>query len=176
MIRAVPLGLGSNPLEDRDSSTHFRTSSAKCTIPTVTKSSTTTQANLLPFTTFIPVTSSSESQSPIPSIDTTPATFNGLCASIASSSSNKKLPSATGLMFPPLPAEPSPVPETSTTSNTIPSISQASASASNSKAQTPSAFTTQFFKSKLKLKKKKKKNYLKSKSQKSKLKHLAPPG
>ncbi|GFT63189.1 uncharacterized protein TNCV_4746881 [Trichonephila clavipes] len=45
-------------------------------IPVVSKSSTTTQANLLPSTSSVTVTSSSESQPSIPLIDTTPATSN----------------------------------------------------------------------------------------------------
>ncbi|GFX92536.1 putative RNA-directed DNA polymerase from transposon BS [Trichonephila clavipes] len=56
-------------------------------IPTVTKSSTTTQANLLPSTSSATVTSSSESQPPVSIIDTAPTTFNSLSISSASCSS-----------------------------------------------------------------------------------------
>ncbi|GFT09269.1 hypothetical protein TNCV_5061611 [Trichonephila clavipes] len=70
-------------------------------IPTVTKSSTTTQANLLPSTSSVTVTSSSESQPPIPLIDTAPTTSNSPCTYVASSSSNKVLPSTTGPLFSP---------------------------------------------------------------------------
>ncbi|GFW15715.1 hypothetical protein TNCV_3582131 [Trichonephila clavipes] len=95
-------------------------------IPTITKSSTSTQAQLLPSTSSVPVTPSSESQPPIPLIDTAPATSNSICTCVASSSSNKKLFSTTGPMFSPSPAETSPVLKTSTTSDTIPSTSQVS--------------------------------------------------
>ncbi|GFU11427.1 uncharacterized protein TNCV_4041241 [Trichonephila clavipes] len=93
-------------------------------IPTVSKSSTTTQANLLPSTSSVRVTSASEFQPPIPLIDTVPATFNSLSTS-AVSSSNKELSSSKVSMFTPLPAETCPVVETSTTvSSTIPSAPQ----------------------------------------------------
>ncbi|GFT02051.1 putative RNA-directed DNA polymerase from transposon X-element [Trichonephila clavipes] len=78
---------------------------------------------LLPSTSSVTVTSSSESQLPIPLLDTAPATSNSQCTSVASSSSNKALSSTTGPMFSSLPAETSPVLETSATSNTIPSTS-----------------------------------------------------
>ncbi|GFW62980.1 hypothetical protein TNCV_4453281 [Trichonephila clavipes] len=95
-------------------------------ISKVIKSSTTTQANLLPSTSSVTVTSSSESQPPIPLIDTAPPHLvYCLCTSVASSSSNKALSSTIGLLFSSLPAETSPVLETSTTSDTIPSTSQA---------------------------------------------------
>ncbi|GFU57348.1 hypothetical protein TNCV_3635331 [Trichonephila clavipes] len=74
-------------------------------IPTVAKSSTPTQAHLLPSTSSVAIPTSSESQPPIPLIHTAPAT------SIS--------------MFSPLPPETSPVLETTTTSNTIPFTSQA---------------------------------------------------
>ncbi|GFX97662.1 uncharacterized protein TNCV_3065501 [Trichonephila clavipes] len=92
----------------------------------VTKSSTTTQENFVPSTSSVPVTSSSESESPIPLIDTAPATSNSLPTSAASSSSNKALYSSTVSVFTSLPAETCPIVETSTTiSNTTLSTSQA---------------------------------------------------
>ncbi|GFU42054.1 hypothetical protein TNCV_4677331 [Trichonephila clavipes] len=95
-------------------------------IPTVSKSSTSTQAHLLPSTSSVAVTTSPESHSPIPLIDIAPTTSNSLYTSVVPSFlSNKTLSSSTGSMFSPSPAETSPVPETSTTSNTIPSTSQA---------------------------------------------------
>ncbi|GFV20355.1 hypothetical protein TNCV_4141161 [Trichonephila clavipes] len=56
-------------------------------IPTVIKSSTTTQGNLLSSTASARVTSPSESQPPISAIDTAPTTSNSLSISAASSSS-----------------------------------------------------------------------------------------
>ncbi|GFT41204.1 hypothetical protein TNCV_3403611 [Trichonephila clavipes] len=53
-------------------------------IPTVAKSSTSTQAHLLPSTSSIAVTTSSESQPPISLIVTAPATSSSLCTSVAS--------------------------------------------------------------------------------------------
>ncbi|GFX44407.1 uncharacterized protein TNCV_1394281 [Trichonephila clavipes] len=53
-------------------------------IPVVNKSSTTTQANLLPSTSSVTVTSSSESRPSIPLIDTTPATSNRFSSSSTS--------------------------------------------------------------------------------------------
>ncbi|GFU62570.1 hypothetical protein TNCV_1314051 [Trichonephila clavipes] len=60
-------------------------------IPTVTKSSTSTQAHILPSTSFA-FTTTSESHPPIPLIDTDPATSNSLCSYVASPLSNKKSP------------------------------------------------------------------------------------
>ncbi|GFT33526.1 RNA-directed DNA polymerase from mobile element jockey [Trichonephila clavipes] len=57
-------------------------------IPAVTKSSTTTQANLLPSTSSATVTTSSVSQPSISVIDTAPTTSNNLSISAASSSSS----------------------------------------------------------------------------------------
>ncbi|GFV82472.1 uncharacterized protein TNCV_3982641 [Trichonephila clavipes] len=76
--------------------------------PAVTKSSTSTQAQLLPSISSDTVTLSSESQPPSPLTDTTPAISNSLFISAASSSSTA-----------------CPVLETTTTtSNTIPATSQ----------------------------------------------------
>ncbi|GFU10045.1 hypothetical protein TNCV_1797351 [Trichonephila clavipes] len=94
-------------------------------IPTFTKSSTSTQAQLLPYISFLTVTSSFESQPPIHLIDTAPATSNSQCTSVASLSSNKTLSSTTGPSFSPSPDEISHVLETSTTADTTPSTSQA---------------------------------------------------
>ncbi|GFX73759.1 hypothetical protein TNCV_4290751 [Trichonephila clavipes] len=92
----------------------------------VTKSSTTTQANLLPSQSSATVISSSKSQPPIPLIETVPTTFNSLSTSAASSLSNKALSSSKVSMFTPLPAETCPVIETSTIiSNIIPFAPQA---------------------------------------------------
>ncbi|GFX16420.1 hypothetical protein TNCV_601431 [Trichonephila clavipes] len=99
-------------------------------IPTVTKTSTSSQAHLLPSTSFVAVTTSSESQPSISLIDTVPATSNNLCTSVPSSLSNKTLSSSIGSIFSPVSAEASPVLEISITSNTIPSTSQAFASPS----------------------------------------------
>ncbi|GFX25312.1 hypothetical protein TNCV_1274721 [Trichonephila clavipes] len=63
-------------------------------VPAVTKPSTSTQAQLLPSTSFVTVTSSSESQPSIPLIDTAPITSNRLSTSAAFSSSNKALSSS----------------------------------------------------------------------------------
>ncbi|GFV36867.1 hypothetical protein TNCV_3124081 [Trichonephila clavipes] len=79
-------------------------------VPVVTKSSTSTQAQVLP-------SISSESQPPIPLIDIAPTTSNSLSTSAASSSS-------TVSMFTPLPASCPVLQTTTTTSNTIPSTSQ----------------------------------------------------
>ncbi|GFW08720.1 cilia- and flagella-associated protein 20 [Trichonephila clavipes] len=88
-------------------------------IPVVNKSSTTTQANILPSTSYVTVTSSSESQSSIPLIDTTPIISNSV------SSSNKALSSSNLSMFTPLPAETCCAAETETSiTYTIPSTSQ----------------------------------------------------
>ncbi|GFV30320.1 hypothetical protein TNCV_97951 [Trichonephila clavipes] len=84
-------------------------------VPAVTKSSTSTQAQFLPSTSFIKVTSS-ESQSPIPFVDIAPTTSNSLSTSAASSSS-------TVSMLTPLPVCPV-LQTTITTSNATPSISQ----------------------------------------------------
>ncbi|GFV00956.1 hypothetical protein TNCV_1387701 [Trichonephila clavipes] len=85
-------------------------------IPTVAKSSTSLMhIYLLPSTSSVVVTTSSEFQAHIPLIDTTPATSRSLCTSVASSFSNKALSSSTGSIFSPLPAETSPVLETTTT-------------------------------------------------------------
>ncbi|GFW95416.1 hypothetical protein TNCV_2500961 [Trichonephila clavipes] len=78
-------------------------------IPTVTKSSTSIQAHLLPSTSCVAAKTSSESQPSIYLIDTAPATSSSLCTSVASSSSNKALSSSTVSMFSPLPAETSQV-------------------------------------------------------------------
>ncbi|GFX35189.1 uncharacterized protein TNCV_2331291 [Trichonephila clavipes] len=80
--------------------------------PVAIKSSTTSQANLLPSTSSVTITSSSESQPPIPLIYTVPTTSNSLSTS---SLSNKVLSSSKVSMFTPLPAEKCPVIETSTT-------------------------------------------------------------
>ncbi|GFU14978.1 uncharacterized protein TNCV_795471 [Trichonephila clavipes] len=56
-------------------------------VPAVTKSSTSTQAQLLPSTSSVTVTLSSESQPPIPLTDTTSAISNSSSISAASSSS-----------------------------------------------------------------------------------------
>ncbi|GFW02115.1 uncharacterized protein TNCV_4854551 [Trichonephila clavipes] len=89
--------------------------SISSSVPAVTKSSTSTQAQLLPSTSSIIVTSS-ESQSPTPLVDIAPTTSNSLPTSAASSSS-------TISMFAPLPACPV-LQTTITTSNATPSISQ----------------------------------------------------
>ncbi|GFW64575.1 uncharacterized protein TNCV_3513971 [Trichonephila clavipes] len=86
-------------------------------VPAVTKSSTSTQAQLLPSTSSVTVTSSSKSQSLISVIDTAPSTSNNLSTSIASSSS-------TFSMSTPLPACPVLEILATTTSNTIPATSQ----------------------------------------------------
>ncbi|GFW71716.1 uncharacterized protein TNCV_219301 [Trichonephila clavipes] len=85
-------------------------------VPAVFKSSTSTQAQLLPpSTSSVLVTSSSKSQPPIPLKNTAPTTSNNLSTSAASSSSKIS-------MSTPLTA--SHVQNTTTTSNTIPSTSQ----------------------------------------------------
>ncbi|GFS79624.1 hypothetical protein TNCV_3187291 [Trichonephila clavipes] len=86
-------------------------------IHALTKSSTKIQAHLLPPTSSVPVTSSSESQPPIPLMDTTPAT-NSLSTSAASSSSNRTLSPSTSPMFTALstvtsPSVPEPITSTS---------------------------------------------------------------
>ncbi|GFU23480.1 hypothetical protein TNCV_113991 [Trichonephila clavipes] len=68
-------------------------------IPTVTKSSTTSQAHLLPSTSSVAVTTTSETQPYITLIDTAPATYNSPCTSAASSLSNKELSSSTGCIY-----------------------------------------------------------------------------
>ncbi|GFX10164.1 hypothetical protein TNCV_1865621 [Trichonephila clavipes] len=78
---------------------------------TTTKSSTSTQAHLLPSTSSVAATSS-ESQPHIPLIDTAPATSISSCTSVASSSSNKALSSSTVSTFSVLQAETSSVLET----------------------------------------------------------------
>ncbi|GFY22660.1 hypothetical protein TNCV_2179211 [Trichonephila clavipes] len=94
-------------------------------IPLVDKSSTPTKANLLPSTSSVTVTWSSESQPTISLIGTVPVTSNSLSTS-AASSSNKALSSSKVSMFTPLPAETYPVVETGTTiSKTIPFAPQA---------------------------------------------------
>ncbi|GFX04284.1 uncharacterized protein TNCV_3974331 [Trichonephila clavipes] len=84
-------------------------------VPAVFKSSASTQAQLLPFTSSVLVTSSSKSQPPIPLKNTAPTTSNNLSTSAASSSS-------TISMSTPLTA--SQLQNTTTTSITIPSTSQ----------------------------------------------------
>ncbi|GFX29622.1 uncharacterized protein TNCV_4776941 [Trichonephila clavipes] len=85
-------------------------------VPAVFKSSTSTQAQLLPSTSSVIVTSSSKSQPPIPLKNNAPTTSNNLSTSAASSSS-------TISMSTPLPASPF-LQNTTTTSNTILSTSQ----------------------------------------------------
>ncbi|GFU36023.1 putative RNA-directed DNA polymerase from transposon BS [Trichonephila clavipes] len=85
-------------------------------VPAVTKSSTSTQAQLLPSTSSVIVTSSSESPPSIPFMDTAAATSNSLSTSTASSSSTLS-------MSTPLPACPV-LETTTTTSSTIPATSQ----------------------------------------------------
>ncbi|GFU81369.1 uncharacterized protein TNCV_1380371 [Trichonephila clavipes] len=87
----------------------------------VLKSSSSTQAQLLPSISSVIVTSSSNSQPPIPLKNTTPSTANNLSTSAASSSS-------TISMSTPLPA--SPLQNTTTISNTILSTSQCAKQAS----------------------------------------------
>ncbi|GFW22363.1 histone-lysine N-methyltransferase ASH1L [Trichonephila clavipes] len=84
-------------------------------VPAVLKSSTSTQALLLPSTSSVIVTSSSNSQPPIPLKNTAPSTANNLSTSAASSSSTISM--STSLSA-------SPSQNTTTTSNTILSTSQ----------------------------------------------------
>ncbi|GFX01444.1 hypothetical protein TNCV_1864181 [Trichonephila clavipes] len=85
-------------------------------IPTITKSSNSTQAHLLPSTSSVTVTLSPESQPPIPLTDTAPALSNSLSISAASSSSTVSMST---------PLQACPILETTTTtSNTIPATSQ----------------------------------------------------
>ncbi|GFW15178.1 hypothetical protein TNCV_173251 [Trichonephila clavipes] len=90
-------------------------------IPALTKSSTKTQAHLLLPTSSATVPSLSESQPPIPLMDTAPAISNSLSTSAASSSSNQTLSPSTSPMFTALSTVTSPsVPEpTTSTSNYI---------------------------------------------------------
>ncbi|GFT42834.1 hypothetical protein TNCV_2172821, partial [Trichonephila clavipes] len=59
-------------------------------VPAVTKSSTSTQAELVPSTSSVTVASPSKSQPPNSLIDTVPTTSNSLSLSAASSSSRAK--------------------------------------------------------------------------------------
>ncbi|GFV71029.1 hypothetical protein TNCV_1447291 [Trichonephila clavipes] len=74
-------------------------------IPTVTESSTSSQAHLLPSTFSFTITTTSGFQPSVPIIANAPTTSNNLCTSVASSLSNTALSSSTESMFSPLPAE-----------------------------------------------------------------------
>ncbi|GFX59557.1 uncharacterized protein TNCV_2034851 [Trichonephila clavipes] len=94
-------------------------------IPTVTKSSTSTQAQLLPSTSSVTLTSSSEPQPSIPLIYTLSTTSNNLSTCAAFSLSNKAPSSSNVSMFTLLSAEACPADETEISiTNTIPSTSQ----------------------------------------------------
>ncbi|GFV41882.1 hypothetical protein TNCV_2958981 [Trichonephila clavipes] len=90
--------------------------------PAVTKPSSSTQTQLLPSTSFVTVTSLSESEPSIPLIDTAPTTSNNLSTTSAFSSSNKTLSSSDVSI---LPAETCPAVESETSiTDTIPFTSQ----------------------------------------------------
>ncbi|GFS91175.1 uncharacterized protein TNCV_2215041 [Trichonephila clavipes] len=93
-------------------------------VPAVTKPSTTTKTQLLPFTSSVTNTSPSKSKPYIPLIDTAPTTSNNFSTS-AFYSSYKALSSSDVSMFTPLPSETCPAVETETSiTNTILSTSQ----------------------------------------------------
>ncbi|GFT64939.1 hypothetical protein TNCV_3947081 [Trichonephila clavipes] len=71
---------------------HFETYYVFHSIPEVIKSSTSTQAELVPSTSSVTVASPSQSPPPNSVIDTTPTTSNSLSISAASSSSQSVIP------------------------------------------------------------------------------------
>ncbi|GFS84319.1 putative RNA-directed DNA polymerase from transposon BS [Trichonephila clavipes] len=98
-------------------------------VPAVFQSSTSTQAQLLPSTSSVIVTSLSNSQPPIPLKNTAPFTANNLSTSTASSSST--IPMST-------PLSASPLQNTTTTFNTILSTSQDAKQTSKPRKKTSS--------------------------------------
>ncbi|GFW64596.1 putative RNA-directed DNA polymerase from transposon BS [Trichonephila clavipes] len=113
-------------------------------VPAVLKSSTSTQAQLLPSTSSVIVTSSSNSQPPIPLKNTAPSTVNNLSTSAASSSSTISM--STSLSA-------SPLQNTTTTSNTMLSTSQdAKQTSKPRKKKRPPTITSTSIKPKIEIK------------------------